>query len=134
MAAEHLARTYLTFEDVVGIHDAILEKIGGLPGFLTPGYVHAAVGRLQTGYYANIFEEAAALMESLANNHGFVDGNKRTGFTAADTFLRLNGFYMRVETEQAYKLITTAMDPKKFEHGFKFDLILEWIFQDYERL
>jgi death-on-curing protein len=71
-------------------------------------------------------------MESLANNHGFVDGNKRTGFTAADTFLRLNGFYMNVETDQAYNLITTVMDPKKFEHGFKFGLILEWIYHDYE--
>jgi death-on-curing protein len=123
-------RRYLTFDDVVDIHDRVLADIGGLPGFLNRGYVEAAVGRLHTGYYRNIFEEAAALMESVANNHGFVDGNKRTSFVAADTFLRLNGFCMQVEPLAAHELITRAMAAKVF----KFDLILEWIFEKYERL
>ena len=52
---------------------------------------------VQTGYYNSIEEEAAALMESLGNNHGFLDGNKRIAFTAADVFLRRNGFYIEVE-------------------------------------
>ena len=47
--------------------------------------------RPQIGYYDNIIEEAAALMESLAMNHPFVDGNKRVAFFATDTFLRMNG-------------------------------------------
>ena len=121
---------YLTFEHVVDIHDRILAEIGGLPGFLNKGYVEAAVGRLHTGYYRNLFEEAAALMESVANNHGFVDGNKRTGFTSADTFLRLNNFYINVDPLAAHEFITRAMAANLF----KFDLILEWIFMDYERL
>src|ERR1035438_3087184 len=123
------SRIYLAFDDVVEIHDRVLAEFGGLPGFLNKGYVEAAVGRLHTGYYNNLFEEAAALMESVANNHGFVDGNKRTGFSASDTFLRLNGFRMDVEPKAAHDLITTAMAEKKF----KFDLILEWIFEKYER-
>ncbi len=121
---------YLTFDDVVAIHDRVLAEIGGMPGFLDKGRIEAAVGRLTTGYYNNLFEEAAALMESLANNHGFVDGNKRTGFSAADTFLRLNGFYIAVDSLVAHEFITRAMAAKHF----KFDLILEWIFLDYERL
>jgi death-on-curing protein len=123
-------RRYLTFDDVVDIHDKVLAEFGGLPGFLNRGYVEAAVGRLHTGYYKNIFEEAAALMESVSNNHGFVDGNKRTGFASADAFLRLNGFYMSVDSKAAHDLITQAMAM----NDFKFDFILEWIFQKYERL
>jgi death-on-curing protein len=74
------ARIYLTFDDVVEIQDHVLAEFGGLPGFIDQGRVHAAVGRLETGYRNNVFEQAAALMESVSNNRGFVDGNKRTGF------------------------------------------------------
>jgi len=101
-----------------------------MPGFLNRGYVDAAVNRLQTGYYNNLFEEGAALMESLANNHGFVDGNKRTAFVSTDAFLRLNGFYMQVDPIAAHKLMINAMAQKVF----KFRLIVEWIFDEYERL
>jgi len=55
-----------------------------------------AVYRPQTGYYNSIEEEAAALMDSLGNNHGFIDGNKRIGFTATDVVLRSNGCYIDV--------------------------------------
>ena len=123
-------RRYLTVDDVVEIHNRVLVETGGLPGFLDHGRVDAAVNRLHTGYYKNLFEEAAALMESLTNNHGFVDGNKRTAFASADVFLRLNGYYMHVDSEAAWNLITKAMAMKVF----KFDLILEWIFEKYERL
>jgi death on curing protein len=49
--------------------------------------LEAAVFRPQTDYYNDISEEAAALLESLVNNHAFVDGNKRVGFAAVHTFL-----------------------------------------------
>ena len=44
------------------------------------------MARPQSGYYADLFEEAAALFESLAQNHPFVDGNKRTAVTARSCF------------------------------------------------
>jgi len=121
---------YLSIDDVVSFHDRVLAETGGMPGFLNRGYVDAAVNRLQTGYYNNLFEEGAALMESLANNHGFVDGNKRTAFVSTDAFLRLNGFYMHVDPIAAHKLMINAMAQKVF----KFRLIVEWIFDEYERL
>jgi death on curing protein len=123
-------RRYLTVKEVVAFHDRILTEIGGLPGFRDQGLVDSAVNRLHTGYYKNLFEEAAALMESLANNHGFLDGNKRTAFVSTDAFLRLNGFHMRVEPLAAHALMTQAIA----QHIFKFDLILAWIFTDYERI
>jgi death on curing protein len=48
--------------------------------------LEAAVFRPQTGYYNDLSEEAAALLESLVNNHAFLDGNKRVGFAATVSF------------------------------------------------
>jgi len=62
-------------------------------------------------------------MESLGNNHGFLDGNKRIAFTAADVFLRRNGFYIEVDPLDGYDFIYGSMD----RHEFRFAKILEWI-------
>lgn len=51
----------------------------------------AALYRPQTGYYADLIEEAAALWESLSQNHPFIDGNKRTAFATTYSFLVING-------------------------------------------
>jgi death-on-curing protein len=68
-------------------------------------------------------EEAAALMESLGKNHGFLDGNKRIAFAAADVFLRRNGFYIEVEGPDGHAFIYGSMD----RHEFRFAQILDWI-------
>lgn len=67
-----------------------------------PGALEAALFRPQTGYYHDIVAEAAALMESLAINHPFVDGNKRIAFAAADVFLRINGWRLQRAPMQIY--------------------------------
>lgn len=64
-----------------------------------------------------------------------MDGNKRTAFIATNTFLRWNGFYLDVEPIEAQRLTVNAtkmIDPKTERHVFRFPLILEWIFSDYE--
>lgn len=78
-------RVYLTMAEVIAIHNHQIEEYGGEHGMLNEGYLEAAVFRPQTGYYSNLSEEAAALLESLVNNHPFIDGNKRVGFAAAHT-------------------------------------------------
>jgi death-on-curing protein len=126
-----VSRRYITVPEVENIHDTVLHQFGGLRGFRDKGLVESAVGRVHTGYYdTNIFKEAAALMDSLANNHGFIDGNKRTAFVSTDTFLRWNGFYLEVGAKEANDLITRAIA----EHVFHYDLILEWVFDIHERL
>ena len=70
-------------------------------------------------------EEAAALMESLGKNHGFLDGNKRIAFAAADVFLRRNGLHIEVEGAAGYDFINGSME----RHEFRFGRILEWIRQ-----
>lgn len=101
----------------------LIELFGGLHGVRDAGAVEAAVFRPQTGYYESVEEEAAALMESLGMNHGFLDGNKRIAFTAADVFLRRNGFYLEVAPDEGYQFIEGSLALQEFRFG----KILDWI-------
>src|SRR3984893_4483111 len=121
---------YLTIAEVEQMHRELIDEFDGFHGLRDRGAVEAAVFRPQTGYYNSLAEEAAALMESLANNHGFVDGNKRIAFTAADVFLRRNGFYIEVEGLDGYSFIYGSLD----RHEFRFAQILDWIRQQIKPL
>ena len=96
---------YLTLEEVLRIHDVLLDAFGGAPGVRDLGLIESALLRPQTGYYADIIEEAAALWESLGMNHGFIDGNKRAAFQSAALFLRLNGSRLTADRVEATKVI-----------------------------
>lgn len=74
--------------------------------------------------------EAAALMESLANDHGFPDGNKQIAFTATDVFLRRNGLYIEVGALAEYEFIVRSME----RHEFRLPKILDWIRQHIKPL
>jgi death on curing protein len=65
--------------------------------------LESAVGRLESGYYADPIEEAAALFESLSQNHPFLDGSKRTAITAVGVFLLLNGYRLLFDDLEAYR-------------------------------
>ena len=69
------------------------------------GALESALLRPQMGYYDGLIEEAAALMESLANNHPFVDGNKRVAVGVTDVFLRLNGHFIDCDSQEAYEFL-----------------------------
>jgi death-on-curing protein len=114
---------YLTVAEVYRMQHRLIEMFGGLHGVRDKCAVEAAVFRPQTGYYNSLEEEAAALMESLGKNHGFLDGNKRIAFAAADVFLRRNGFYIEVEGRDGHAFIYGSMD----RHEFRFAQVLDWI-------
>jgi death-on-curing protein len=114
---------YLTVAEVYQMQHRLIDMFGGLHGVRDKGAVEAAVFRPQTGYYNSLEEEAAALMESLGSNHGFLDGNKRIAFTATDVFLRRNGFYIKVEGAAGYDFINGSME----RHEFRFAQILDWV-------
>jgi death on curing protein len=116
---------YLTVAEVYAMQHRLIELFGGAHGVRDKGAVEAAVFRPQIGYYNSVEEEAAALMESLANNHGFVDGNKRIAFAAADVFLRRNGLYIDVTSQEGFEFIYGSMDRGKFRYA----KILDWIRQ-----
>jgi death-on-curing protein len=116
---------YLTVAEVYRMQHRLTEMFGGLHAVRDKGAVEAAVFRPQIGHYNSLEQEAAALMESLGTNHGFLDGNTRIAFTAADVFLRPNGFYIEVEGLDGYAFIYGSMD----RHEFRFAQILDWIRQ-----
>jgi death-on-curing protein len=116
---------FLTVAEVYRMQHRLIELFGGRYGVRDLGAVESAVFRPQTGCYNCLEEEAAALMESLGNNHGFIDGNKRIAFTAADVFLRRNGFYLEVEGIDGHAFI----DGSIAQHEFRFAEILAWIRQ-----
>jgi len=121
---------YLTVAEVYRMQHRLIDLFGGLHGVRDKAAVEAAVFRPQTGYYNSIEEKAASLMESLGNNHGFLDGNKRIAFTAADVFLRRNGSYIEVEASDGHAFIVGSME----RHEFRFAQIAEWIRQHMKPL
>jgi death on curing protein len=116
-------REYLTVAEVYHMQHRLIELFGGLHGVRDAGAIEAAVFRPQTGYYESVEEEAAALMESLGMNHGFLDDNKSIAFTAADVFLRRNGSYLDITAQEGYEFIEGSLARQEF----RFARILDWI-------
>ena|ERR1700722_15559130 len=116
-------RSYLTVAEVVEIHRILIDEFGGLRGTRDQALLESAVFRPQNGYYSSIIEEAAALLESVGNNHAFLDGNKRISFATTDTMLRANGYFLDVESEEAHNFIEGSIG----RHEFLFDAIRDWI-------
>ncbi len=106
---------YLTVIEIVAIHKVMIERYGGASGIRDAGAIEAACYRPQSGYYDDIVAQAAALMESLAMSHPFVDGNKRVAFAAADIFLRLNGYRIAADPAALYAQIMRLFEEGRFE-------------------
>lgn len=96
---------YLTAQQVLFIHSRLLKTTGGEHGLLDLGLLESAVARPQATFEGRelipgLYQKAAALMESQAQNHPFVDGNKRTAITAAAMFLQQNGYRLGAGNEE----------------------------------
>lgn len=96
---------YLTPEQVLFIHSRLVDETSGGHGLRDPGMLLSALGRPQATFdaadlYHDIFQKAAALMDSLVRNHPFVDGNKRTAIVATVSFLQLNGYQFIAENDE----------------------------------
>ncbi len=105
---------YLNLKQVIMLHERQIEQFGGSPGIRDPGLVEAALQRPQTGYYADVLEEAAALWESLTMNHGFIDGNKRIGFAVMFTFIGLNGYRITANNSETLQFILSHLEAGTF--------------------
>ena len=116
-------RDYLTLGDVLAIHADQIATYGGASGIRDPGQLDAALFRPQTGYYADIIAEAAALWESLSQNHPFVDGNKRTAFSAMFTFLSVNDVEITADADRAWTLLSRLYE----EGDFDFAALDTWL-------
>ena len=118
-----MSRQFLTFDQCIAIHRRVIELWGGEPGLLNPDALESALYRPQIGYYDDLLDEAAALMESLAMNHPFVDGNKRVAFFGTDAFLRMNGSSIDADNEEAYAFFIGLFETSTF----RFDELRAWL-------
>ncbi len=101
---------YLTLAEVLDLHRRVIEQTGGADGVRDLGGVESAVAQPQMSFdgvplYPTVAEGAAALCFSLVMNHPFIDGNKRVGHAAMETFLVLNGYELMGDVDDAEKLM-----------------------------
>lgn len=100
---------YVTVEEILFLHDRLIAEFGGSSGIRDMGLLDSALHRPQSGYYATLLEQAAALMQSLALNHAFVDGNKRVAIAGPLTFLRMNGIRISCTADEGEKFLITRV-------------------------
>jgi death-on-curing protein len=101
---------YLTLNEVLDLHQRINQQSGGAEGVRDMGGVESAVAQPQMAFggdelYRTIESKATAICFSLVMNHPFMDGNKRIGHAAMETFLVLNGFELDAKVDEAEQVI-----------------------------
>jgi len=116
---------YISKATVLAIHKHSIENFGGAHGVRDEGLLEAAIFRPQTGYYQDLMEEAAALWESLSQNHPFIDGNKRTAFGALCAFLGANNARLQASVEEATAFVIGLYEA----NDFRFDKLVPWLRQ-----
>jgi death-on-curing protein len=114
---------FLTLVEVLAIHQDQINRYGGSEGVRDPGQLEAALFRPQTGYYADVIDEAAALWESLGQNHPFIDGNKRTAFAAMYTFLAINAIRITSSAAKTHEFIAELYNT----NSFGYPKLREWL-------
>lgn len=101
---------YLSLGEIVELHRRLLEATGGAPGIRDAGALDSAIAQPKATFggvdlYPTLVEKAAALCFSLVRNHPFVDGNKRVGHAAMETFLVLNGSEIAATVDEQERLM-----------------------------
>jgi death on curing protein len=114
---------YPSLDEVLIAHARLLELFGGAPGLRDRAALESALGRPQSGDYRDVIAQAAALLESLSQNHPFVDGNKRTAVAVMAAFLRVNGFRLEFDDLEAYEFLIQL-----YESGrIRFERLEPWL-------
>jgi death-on-curing protein len=120
---------YLTTAEILAIQADQIDRYGGSHSLRDPGLLEAALYRPQTGFYADLVEEAVALWESLSQNHAFIDGNKCVAFAAMQTFLVINGVRLVIDEDEACAFVVGLYEA----NGFRFENLVPWL-REYVRI
>lgn len=87
------------------------------------GLLESALMRPQTGYYNTLSLSAAALLQSLTQNHAFIDGNKRVAFATTAIFLRMNGYRLKVDADNGESFLIERVILEKVD----IEIIADWL-------
>jgi len=101
---------HLSLLEILELHEAVIASSGGSRGIRDIGALESAVNQPRLTFdksdlYPDIISKAAALCFSLVMNHPFIDGNKRVGHAAMETFLILNGFEINATVDEQERII-----------------------------
>lgn len=118
---------YLSIDEVLSLHQMILDQSGGMSGIRDRGALESAVAQPLACFggqdlYPSLVEKAAALGFSLIQNHAFIDGNKRIGHAAMETFLVLNGYELNADVDEQEQVILEVAASQKDRDSFT-----EWL-------
>ena len=116
---------YPAVADVIAIHGRLIAQFGGAEGIRDRGALDAALFRPRSGYYTDVVQEAAALWESLSQNHPFVDGNKRVAVTVTAAFLRVNGYRLEFDDDEAFSFLISLYETGRV----RFEELDKWLRQ-----
>jgi death-on-curing protein len=97
---------YLSLAEILVLHERVVGQTGGATGLRDLAALQSAIAQPHATFdgadlYASLPEKGAALAVSLVSNHPFVDGNKRVGHAALETFLILNGFELNASVDES---------------------------------
>lgn len=118
---------YLSLQDVLDIHDRMIERFGGSSGIRDFNRLESAIFLPkqtfdQVELYPGIIEKAAILCFAIVTNHPFIDGNKRTGHHVMDLFLRINGYKIVSNVDDEEKAILNIASGQ-----WKKDDLIQWL-------
>ncbi len=114
---------YLQLEEILELHVAMIDTIGGSHGVRDLGSVESALAQPQMTFggadlYPSLAEKASALGFSLIMNHPFIDGNKRVGHAAMLLFLMLNGYqivaYVDEHEQRVFGVAGSTIEREEF--------------------
>lgn len=100
---------YPTLEHILSLHSLIIEASGGSDGIRDRGALESALHQPKASFggedlYPTLAMKAATLAYSVVNNHPFIDGNKRAGHAAMESFLMLNGYEISTDVDEQEEL------------------------------
>ena len=106
---------FLTLDDVLELHQLQVDRYGGLHGVRDQGLVESALAQPEATFageylHGDLFEMAAAYLFHIVRNHGFLDGNKRTGLLTALVFLDINGVSVDQASPDLYELTVAVAE------------------------
>jgi death on curing protein len=115
------------FEEALVAHNFALSQFGGRAGIRDRGAIEAALARPYTGYYRSIARKGAALVQSIACNHGFIDGNKRTALFMLQLLVTRSGYQLRGKNAQQLNVDAEKMILDLVEHRMSFNDVVAWL-------
>ena len=115
----------LKLADALSAHDRALRS-GGRAGVTNPDLVESAIGRPYSGYYPRIWQKAAALAQSIAGNHGFADGNKRTALILVHTLISNSGYRLRPLNKEDMQLALEEIIMQASSSNTPMQTLLDW--------